>query len=133
GRVVGLAYVGGGRVKSAADHVTVLGLERAPGCGLPRPRHGDLALGIAGLPLLDARQRRGGLARSANQRRHVLGKARAAITWPRMEKLVADAAIGADRGGDFLDVGADRLAQVGNLVDETDLHGEEGLSGIFGW
>src|SRR5262249_5238695 len=77
----------------------------------------------------DERQRRAGLARSANQRRHVLGKARAAITSPRMEKLVADAAIGADRGGDFLDVGADRLAQVGNLVD---LHGEEGVGGIFG-
>jgi hypothetical protein len=32
---------------------------------------------------------------------------------------------------DLLDIGADLLAQVGDLVDEGDLHREEGVAGIF--
>src|SRR6185312_4588514 len=63
---------------------------------------------------------------------HVLGKTRAAIAGTWMQELVADASVSADRGSDFLDVGADRLAQIGDLVDEADLHGQEGVGGIFG-
>ena len=33
--------------------------------------------------------------------------------------------------GDLLHVGADLLAEVGHLVDEGDLHREEGVGGIF--
>ena len=33
--------------------------------------------------------------------------------------------------GDVADVGADALAEIGNLVDEADLGGEEGIGGVF--
>ena len=49
-----------------------------------------------------------------------------------MQKLVADAPVGADRGRHFLHVGAHRLAEIGDLVDEADLHGEKGVGRIFG-
>ena len=49
-----------------------------------------------------------------------------------MQELVADAPVGADRRRHLLHIGADRLAQIGDLVDEADLHGEEGVGGIFG-
>ena len=49
-----------------------------------------------------------------------------------MQELVADAPVGADGGRHLLHIGAGRLAQIGNLVDEADLHGEEGVGGIFG-
>ena len=49
-----------------------------------------------------------------------------------MQELVADAPVGADGGRHLLHVGADGLAQIRDLVDETDLHGEERIGGIFG-
>jgi hypothetical protein len=48
-----------------------------------------------------------------------------------MQELVADALVHADALGDLLHVGADLLAEVGDLVDEGDLHGEEGVGGVF--
>ena len=48
-----------------------------------------------------------------------------------MEELGADAIVEADPARDVLDVGADRFAQVGDLVDEADLGREEGVGGIF--
>ncbi len=44
-----------------------------------------------------------------------------------MQQLVADAAVLADGGGDLLHVGAEALAQIGDLVDEADVQGEEGI------
>ena len=49
-----------------------------------------------------------------------------------MEELGADAIVEPDAARDVLDVGVDRLAQVGHLVDEADLRREEGVGGIFG-
>ena len=49
-----------------------------------------------------------------------------------MEELRPDAIVEADPAGDVLDVGVDRFAQVGDLVDEADLDREEGVGGIFG-
>ena len=49
-----------------------------------------------------------------------------------MQEFGADAIVEADPARDVLDVGADRLAQVGHLVDEADLGREEGVGGIFG-
>ena len=49
-----------------------------------------------------------------------------------MEKLGADAIVEADAAGDVLNVGVDRLAQVGDFVDEADLDRQEGVGGIFG-
>ena len=113
---------------------TAIGLaaRAAAGGALDAARHGDLALGVDRLHLLDERQRRLRLARGADQRRHVLGEAGAAIAGTRMQELVADAPVGADGGRHLLHIGADRLAQIGDLVDEADLHREEGVGGIFG-
>src|SRR5258708_5020595 len=49
-----------------------------------------------------------------------------------MEELAADAAVGGDDVGDVLHVGGDLLAQIGDLVDEGDLGGEEAVRGVFG-
>ena len=49
-----------------------------------------------------------------------------------MQELVADATVRTDRRRHFLHVGADRLAEIGYLVDEADLHGEEGVRRVLG-
>jgi hypothetical protein len=36
-----------------------------------------------------------------------------------------------DAAGNVLNIGVDRLAQIGDLVDERDLRREEGVGGIF--
>jgi hypothetical protein len=48
-----------------------------------------------------------------------------------MEKLAADAAVEPDAAGDVLDIAAQRLAQIGDLVDEGDLGGEKGVGRVF--
>ena len=48
-----------------------------------------------------------------------------------MQELPADAAVEADAAGDVLHVGADRLAEIGHLVDEGDLGREEGVGGVL--
>jgi hypothetical protein len=48
-----------------------------------------------------------------------------------MQELVADALVHADPLGHLLDVGAELFAEVGDLVDEGDLHGEEGVGGVL--
>ena len=48
-----------------------------------------------------------------------------------MQELGPDAIVEADAARDVLDVGIDRLAQVGDLVDEADLDRQEGVRGIF--
>ena len=65
------------------------------------------------------------------QSERVLGEAGAAIAGAGMEEFGADPVVEADAARHVLDVGADRLAQIGHLVDEGDLGGEEGVGGIF--
>ncbi len=48
-----------------------------------------------------------------------------------MQELRPDAAVQPDAAGDVLHIGTDFLAQIGNLVDEGDLHRQEGVAGIF--
>ncbi len=48
-----------------------------------------------------------------------------------MQELAADAVVEPDAARDLLDVGADLLAEIGDLVDEGDLGGEEGVGGVF--
>ena len=48
-----------------------------------------------------------------------------------MQEFAADAAVEADAAGDVLDIGADRLAQIGDLVDEGDLGREKGVGRVF--
>ncbi len=61
----------------------------------------------------------------------VLGKARAAVARAGVQELAADAVVEADAARDLLHVGADLLAQVGDLVDEGDLGGQERVGGVF--
>ena len=49
-----------------------------------------------------------------------------------MQELRADAVVEADAARDLLHVGADLLAQIGDLVDEGDLGGEKRVGGVFG-
>jgi hypothetical protein len=51
-------------------------------------------------------------------------------TW--LKEARADAGVEADAAGDVVHVGADLLAQVGDLVDETNLGREEGVGGVLG-
>ena len=60
-----------------------------------------------------------------------LGEARAAVARACIEKMSTDPSIETDILGDDLQVFVHLLAEIGNLVDEGDLHGEEGVARIF--
>ena len=60
-----------------------------------------------------------------------LGKQEPPKPGPGMEELAADAPVEADAARDVVDVRADMLAEIGHLVDEGDLHREEGVGGVF--
>ena len=49
-----------------------------------------------------------------------------------MKEFGTDAVVEPDAARDVLHIGARLLAQIGNLVDERHLHGEEGVGRIFG-
>jgi len=61
----------------------------------------------------------------------ILGEAGAAVAGTGMEEFGANPAVHAHGFCDGLNVGADGLADVGDLVDEGDLGGQEGVAGIF--
>ena len=67
-----------------------------------------------------------------NQRPDILGKAGAAIARPGIQEVVADAWVAAHALAHVLDVGAELLGQVGQLVHETDARGQHGVGGVFG-
>jgi hypothetical protein len=48
-----------------------------------------------------------------------------------MQELPAYSVVESYATGDVLDVGANRLAQICHLVDESDLGREEGVGGVF--
>ncbi len=50
---------------------------------------------------------------------------------PGVQEFAADAVVQPHAARHFVDVGADLLAQIGDLVDEGDLGGEEGVGGVF--
>ena len=49
-----------------------------------------------------------------------------------MQELRADAIVEPDAARDILNIGADLLAEIGDLVDEGDLRRQKGIGGIFG-
>src|SRR3546814_13379379 len=49
-----------------------------------------------------------------------------------MQELAADAPVEADAAGDVVPVGADLLTAVGDLVDDGEPGGQEGVAGILG-
>ena len=69
------------------------------------------------------------VARQLLERRDVLGEARAAEADPRLQELRPDAVVEPHAARDLDDVGARLLADVGDLVDEGDLRGEERVGG----
>ena len=69
---------------------------------------------------------------AALQRLHVLREARAAEAGAGIEELVADARVGADAAAHLLDVGAERLGEVGELVHERDARREHRVGGVLG-
>ncbi len=69
--------------------------------------------------------------RGAREREAVFGEARAAEARPGMQELAADAPVEPDAARHVLDVGADLLAEIGDLVDEGDLGREKTVGGVF--
>ena len=130
--------------EGASRMSSVLGLKVRPSTPIVRPgteppqksmtllRHPLLARVVHLDHLLDDGLRRIGLARGVGQRQRILGKARAAEARPGMQELAADAAVEPDAARHVVHVGADLLAQIGDLVDEGDLGREEGVAGVLG-
>ena len=71
------------------------------------------------------------LTRGAGQGANVLGKAGAAVSRAGIDKMPADARIGADPLANHFDIGADALGHVGHFVHETDLGGQHGVGRIL--
>ena len=63
--------------------------------------------------------------------KRVLGKARTAEAGPGVEELGADALVEADAARDVHHVGVDAFAQIGDLVDERDLHRQKHVGGVL--
>ena len=62
----------------------------------------------------------------------VLGEARAAVADAREQEAEADPLVVADPAPDLVDVGAVGLAEVGHLVDEADLGGQQAVGDVLG-
>ena len=95
-------------------------------------RHARLARVVDRDRRLHQARRRAVILGGAHQRQRVLGEAGAAVAGAGMQELAADAAIQPDAARHVVHVGADLLAQIGHLVDEGDLHRQEGVGGVFG-
>ena len=68
-----------------------------------------------------------GVAREQLQEGDVLRETAAPVAEPGAEVVRADTPVEAHAAGDVLDVGADQLADVGDLVDEADAGGQVGI------
>ena len=62
----------------------------------------------------------------------IFRKARSAITASGIEETAADTVIGSHAFAYHVDIRTDTLAQVGDVVHETDAGGEHCISGVFG-
>lgn len=62
---------------------------------------------------------------------YVLGEAGASVADARAEEAWPDAAVEPDAAGDLFDVSLSGLAEIGDGIDEGDLHGEEGIRGVL--
>src|ERR1019366_7130991 len=80
---------------------------------------------------LDDAQRNLVILAGLEQRHRILGEAGAAEAGPGVQEFCADAVVEPDAARDLLHVGADFFRQIGDLVDEGDLGGEEGVGGVF--
>ena len=131
------------RDRGRVAHVVGVGLEGQPqhgngaaahvaaADGDDLARHRPLALVVDGGDGLDDAAGRAEVVGRLHQGQRVLGKAGAAEARTGVEEFRADAVVEADAARDVLHVGAGLLAQVGDLVDEGDLGGEEGVGGVL--
>ena len=71
------------------------------------------------------------VARGFHERQRVLREARAAIARAGVQEFAADAVVEADALGDFLHIGANCFAEIGDLVDEGDLHRQKAVAGVL--
>ena len=72
------------------------------------------------------------LARRVLQRLHVLRKAAAAVADARIQEVVADPRVGADALAHRLDVGAEPIGEVGELVHERDARRQHRVRRVLG-
>ena len=77
-------------------------------------------------------QRQPGRSGAVQDGLHVLRKARSAVAGAGIEERIADAGVRADAFADFLDVPAEGLREVGDLVHERDPGGEHGVGSVLG-
>ena len=80
---------------------------------------------------LDEPQAGPGVDARADQGGGVLGKAGSAVAGASMQEFRPDPLVEPDPLGNLLDIGADLFAEVGDFVDEGDLHRQEGVGGVF--
>ena len=126
-----VAHVVGVGLEGQAEHRQRLAVDvAAAGLG-DAVRHAALARVVDAQHRIDDRQRPLGDLGGADQRLAILREARPAEAGAGMQELAADPAVEADAAGDVLHIGADRLAQIGDLVDEGDLGREKGVGGVF--
>src|SRR4051812_9738486 len=124
-------HVVGVRVKREAENRDALASDLTPACLYDPARHGALTLIV---PRRSSRRGagRGVILRRLDQSEGVLGDTRAAIARTGMQELAANPVVEPDAARDLLDVGADLLAEIGDLVDEGDLGRKKRVRGIFG-
>jgi hypothetical protein len=127
-----VAHVVGVGLEGEAEHPDASCRPRSPPqAAMTLPAMALLALSLidGGLDQPDGRS--GVAARSCTRAQGVLREARAAIAGAGVQELGADALVEADAARDLLHVRADGFAEIGHLVDEGDLHGEEGVGRVF--
>ena len=93
--------------------------------------HGLLARIIDRHRRLDQPNRRAGVRGGPHQGDRILGKAGTSVAGTGVQEFGADPLVQTDPPRDLLHIGSDGLAQVRHLVDEGDLHRQEGVGGIF--
>ena len=69
---------------------------------------------------------------SLDQRLHIFGKTRTAVTGPGIKEVITNTRIAANTLAHGLDVGTEFFSQIGQLVHEADTRGQHGVGGIFG-
>ena len=126
-----LAHVVGVGLEGDAEHGDRLARDGAAAGRDDPVRHRGLAGRVAAQHGVDDGAGTAGLRRHAGEGGGVLGEAGAAEARPCVQEVAADAAVEADPPGHVLHVGAEPLAEVGDLVDEGDLGGEEAVGGVL--
>ena len=69
--------------------------------------------------------------RGGHQSVHVLPETGATPAHPRVQELPTDARVQPHGGRDFRNIGADAFTDAGDLIDEADLGGQEGVGGVL--